>query len=358
MSEKVRGRGAISNTTGRFEKFQTVFDEDGKTQIFQDEDPQEVLPTKIKTEFFKDTSRTIVTENDSPDIGFRYSMNFYRGCEHGCAYCYARPTHEYLGLSAGLDFESKIFVKENAPELLREKLMSKRWEPESIFISGITDCYQPAERKFELTRRCLQVLAEFRNPVGIITKNALVTRDIDILSDLAKDDLAVVFLSVTTLDSELGRQLEPRTSSPRARLQAIEALSKAGIPVGVNVAPVIPGLTDHEMPKILQAAKDAGARMAGYTPLRLPYSVSTLFTEWLEANRPEAAAKILGQIREMRGGKLNDKEFHSRMRGTGPKAEQMNQMFHMFANRLGLNKKDFHLRTDCFRRPGDQMSFF
>lgn len=314
--------------------------------------------TSLKTQFFRDHSRSIISENKSPDIGFRYSMNFYRGCEHGCAYCYARPTHEYLGFSAGLDFESKIFVKENAPELLREKLMSRAWEPEQISISGITDCYQPAERHFKLTRRCLQVLAEFKHPVGLITKNHLITRDLDVLTELARQDLVIAFLSVTTLDSELGRQLEPRTSTPSARLRAIESLAKAGIPVGVNIAPVIPGLTDHEMPAILKASRDSGADFAGYTPLRLPYSVSDLFTEWLAEHRPDAQSKVLNQIREMRDGKLNDANFGSRMQGRGARAENMRKMFMLFTQRLGLNQRIFQTRCDLFHRPGDQLTLF
>jgi DNA repair photolyase len=350
MSIYRRGRGSGSNSTGRFESVNLELDPI---------DPQDVENTSpLRTQFFKDTSRSIVTKNTSPDIGFTYSMNFYRGCEHGCAYCYARPTHEYLGMSAGLDFETKIFVKENAPELLREELMSSSWQPDVIHIAGITDCYQPAERKFQLTRRVLQVLAEFRNPVSLITKNALITRDIDILQELAANDLVIAYLSVTSLDTELARDLEPRTSTPSARLNAVEQLAKAGIPVGVNVAPVIPGLTDHEMPKILKAAKDAGADFAGYTALRLPYSVSAIFEEWLENHRPLAKAKVLHQIREMRGGKLNDPEFGSRMRGTGPKAKNMNTMFKLFTKQLGLNQREHALRTDLFQRPGDQLSLF
>lgn len=352
MSQKVHGRGALSNTTGRFDSLKIEIDAVEPDSI----DPED--QRTLRTQFFKDTSRSIVTENKSPDIGFRFSMNFYRGCEHGCAYCYARPTHEYLGLSAGLDFESKIFVKENAAALLREKLMSRSWSPECIFISGITDCYQPLERKFQLTRQCLQVLAEFRNPVSLITKNHLITRDVDILGELAQNGLAMAFLSMTTLDAELGRQLEPRTSTPAARLKAIETLAQAGVPVGVNIAPVIPGLTDHEMPAILKAAREAGASFAGYTPLRLPFSVSQMFEEWLGAHRPDAKDKILNQIREMRDGKLNDAEFGSRMRGSGPRAENMRKMFELFSQRFGLNKTDFQLRTDLFRRPGDQLSLF
>lgn len=345
MSIKAHGRGAFSNSTGRFDELKIELDPT---------DPSDEI--SIRTQFFRDSSRSIVTENDSPDIPFRYSMNFYRGCEHGCSYCYARPTHEYLGLSAGLDFESKIFVKENAPALLRERLMSPRWIPECIHVSGVTDCYQPAERKFQLTRECLKVLAEFRNPVSLITKNALILRDIDVLSELAQNHLVLTMISVTTLDSDLGRKLEPRTSTPEARLKAVEQLAKAGIPVGVNVAPVIPGLTDHEIIPILKAAKDAGAQFVGYTVLRLPYSVSDIFSQWLHQHRPLAAAKVLNQVRDMRDGKLNDPNFKSRMRGSGPRAENMNSMFKVFSQRLGFNERAvFAPRTDLFRRPGDQL---
>jgi DNA repair photolyase len=353
MSNKIRGRGAASNTSGRFDLLKIEMDD---SEGFFEEKPGN--ERTVKTQFFKDTSRTIVTENDSPDIDFRYSMNFYRGCEHGCAYCYARPTHEYLGMSAGLDFESKIFVKENAPELLREKLMSPRWQADTIIVSGNTDCYQPAERKFRLTRRCLEILAEFRNPVSMITKNSLVLRDLDILKIMARDNLVTVMLSVTSLDDDLQRQLEPRTSSPRGRLEAIEGLAKAGIPVGVNVAPVIPGLTDHEIPNILKAAKDAGASFAGFTIVRLPHSVSTIFSEWLDTNRPDSKSKVLSYIRDLRGGKLNDPNIGSRMRGSGPRAENIEKMFKIFVNKFALNKEQIHLSKDKFRRPGDQLDFF
>jgi DNA repair photolyase len=263
-----------------------------------------------------------------------------------------------LGLSAGLGFESKIFVKEDAPELLREKLMSPRWEPESITVSGVTDCYQPAERRFEITRKCLHVLYEFRNPVALITKNQLITRDIDILTQLAEEQLVVAFISVTTLDAELARVLEPRTSMPQARLKAIKTLADAGIPVGVMVAPIIPGLTDHEVPAILKAAAEAGASSAGMTIVRLPHSVSDLFTQWLETHRPDAKAKVLGQIRDVRGGKLNDASFGSRMSGQGQHAEKIHQMFQIFSEKYGLAERSHELRTDKFRRPGDQLKLF
>lgn len=350
--KNITGRGASSDLKNRFEKSHIELEAQDWDNYSEDEKPL------LRTQFLTDSSKTILTENKSPDIGFRFSVNAYRGCEHGCAYCYARPTHEYLGFSPGLDFESKIMVKERAPELLHEKLMSKSYQPEPIFMSGVTDCYQPIERKLKLTRGCLEVLLKFKNPVGIITKNHLVTRDVDLLSEFAKFDGALVFLSITTLDSDLCGKLEPRTSRPHTRLQAIETLAKAGVTVGVNVAPVIPGLTDHEMPNILKAAKEAGAVMAGYTPLRLPLAVSPLFNEWLEVHKPEKKEKVLSLIRDLRGGKMNDSEFGSRMRGEGPLADNLEQMFRIYSQKYKLNQKDLHLSTEHFQRPGDQMTLF
>src|SRR5216117_3989997 len=271
-----RGRGAAANPANRFEALHLERDKDWNAAG----DP---APT---THFFRDATRGLISYNDSPDLGFSASINPYRGCEHGCIYCYARPNHEYLGFSAGLDFESKILVKENAPDLLRRELLSPKWAPQVIAISGVTDAYQPIERRLQLTRRCLEVLVEFQNPVVIITKNELVTRDINLLGKLAGIDGALVFISVTSLDSELARELEPRASQPVRRLAAIEALSRAGIPTGALVAPVIPGLTDHEMPAIISAVAAAGAVAAGYVPLRLPYGVASLFDEWLTLHRP------------------------------------------------------------------------
>lgn len=351
----ITGRGASSNVTNRFDSLKyeaTPEDFDN----YEDEDG----PPRLKTEILQDHSKTILTENKSPDIGFRFSVNAYRGCEHGCAYCYARPTHEYLGYSAGLDFESKIFVKESAPQLLREALMKKSWDPQTIVMSGVTDCYQPLERKMRLTRQCLEVLLEFKNPTFLITKNQLITRDLDILSEMAKYDGVGALISVTSLDVDLARKLEPRTSHPLARLKAIEQLAKAGVHVGVNVAPVIPGLTDHEMPAILKAASEAGATFAGYVPVRLPLSVAPLFEEWLEVHAPLKKEKVLSQIRDIRGGKMNDANFGSRMRGEGVKADHMQQMFQIYARKFGLNQKDFELDTSRFQRPpqaGDQMQF-
>ena len=348
----ISGRGASSNATSRFDRLKTEID----LSDFGFADDDDV--SRPTTVFMPDASRTILAENSSPDIPFRFSINPYRGCEHGCAYCYARPTHEYLGLSAGLDFETKIFVKECAPELLREKLMSRSWQPQQIVMSGVTDCYQPVERRFELTRRCLETFAEFRNPVAIITKNSLVMRDLDILKDLASDGCALVFLSITTLDPTLARALEPRTSAPSARLRAIEALAAADVPVGVNIAPVIPGLTDHEMPAILKAAANAGAKFAGYTPLRLPLSTLPIFTEWLEREQPSRKDKILAAIRDIRGGLLNDANFGSRMRGSGARADQIGATFDLFCRRHHLNRGEVQLSTANFRRPGSQLDLF
>jgi len=345
---EVRGRGTSSNPRNRFERtaYETSeWDEPG------DPHPQTV--------FLKDETRSIINYNDSPDVGFNASINPYRGCEHGCIYCFARPNHEYLGFSAGLDFESKILVKEDAPELLRRELMSKRWVPQVVAISGVTDAYQPVERRLKLTRRCLEVLVEFRNPVVIITKNELVARDIDLLSQLATIDGVLVFVSLTSLDGNLAREMEPRASHPERRLATIEALSVAGIPTGALVAPVIPGLTDHEMPAILKAVAKAGAINAGYVPLRLPYGVAPLFEEWLTLHRPLQKEKILHRILSMRGGKLNDPNFGSRLRGEGAHAEQIAALFEVSCRKAGLNTSRPRLSAASFRRSGpSQLALF
>jgi DNA repair photolyase len=342
-------RGALENPTNRFEKIYLEPDADWNP----DED---VLP---HTQLLKDLSQTAITYNDSPDVGFSASVNPYRGCEHGCIYCYARPTHEYLGFSAGLDFETKIMVKENAPELLRKELAAKKWQPQVIVMSGVTDCYQPVERKLKITRRCLEVLLEFRNPVAIITKNFLVTRDIDLLSELAKYNCASVTLSVTTLDNDLRKVMEPRTSPPQARLNAIRKLSDAGIPVSVNVAPIIPGLTDHEMPAILKVAYAAGATSAGFTVLRLPYANAPLFEKWLETHFPDRKEKVLNRLRAMRGGKLYDAQWGSRMRGEGIFAEQIAAMFRVARRKAGFQNERGELSTAFFRRAGGtQLALF
>lgn len=349
----IRGRGAGSDPANRFERTRVVAEAYDGEEF--DERP------RLRTEFIKDTSKSIISENTSPDIPFRYSVNPYRGCEHGCAYCYARPTHEYLGYSAGLDFESKILVKEDAAKLLRSALMKPSWVGEPITLSGNTDCYQPAEREWRLTRACVEVLAEFGNPVSVITKNALVTRDLDLYAGLAAKGAAMVYVSLTSLDDELCRDLEPRTSRPAARLRALRELAEAGVPTGVAVAPVIPGLNDHEIPALLEAAADAGARFAAMTPLRLPLAVAPLFEEWLERFRPLRKDKVLANQRRVRGGHLNDARFGSRMRGEGATAETVRQLFKLHAKKLGLNQQRVTLSRDAFKRPpqpGDQISLF
>jgi DNA repair photolyase len=351
MAEPIslKGRGAAGNPANRFEEICLERDADWNPA----EDP---APT---TRFLHDATRTLITYNDSPDVGFNASVNPYRGCEHGCIYCYARPTHEYLGFSAGLDFETRIMVKEDAPELLSKELSSPKWKPQVIAMSGVTDCYQPIERKLKLTRRCLQVLAEFRNPVCIVTKNFLVTRDIDVLSELNRHHAVAVFVSVTTLDSTLTPKLEPRTSLPNHRLAAVEALSKAGIPVGVLVAPVIPAMNDYEIPSILATAAKAGAKYAGYVALRLPHAVAPLFEDWLARHFPDRKMKVLDRIRAMRNGKLNDPNFGSRMEGEGIFAEQIAKMFDVACRKAGLNQERINLSTASFRVPsGPQLTLF
>ena len=309
-----------------------------------------------RTQFFVDCTQSLLTKNDSPDVGFSYGLNVYRGCEHGCAYCFARPYHEYLGWSSGLDFETKIMVKLRAPELLRHELSSPRWKPQPIAMSGATDCYQPAERHFRLTRGVLEVCAQLRHPIFIITKNALITRDLDVLQELARYNCVAVHVSVTTLDSELGGKMEPRASRPAARLRAIRELSRAGIPVGVMVAPSIPGLTDHEMPAIIDAAAEAGARRAGYVLLRLPYAVKDVFNRWLDDHVPGKKDRILDRLKALHGGKLYESDWGKRMTGEGIFAQQMNDMFEVSCRRAGLNREEVALSTEHFRRPGEQLT--
>jgi DNA repair photolyase len=345
----LRGRGSASNPKNRFESVEHVPE--------PQQDGDEV--SSPQTQFFPDHSKSIIAYNDSPDVGFDASINPYRGCEHGCVYCYARPTHEYLGFSSGLDFETKIMVKDDAPELLRAELGSRNWKPQLVALSGNTDCYQPVEKTKQLTRRCLEVLLEFRNPVVIITKNYLVTRDIDILSELARYDCIGVTVSLTTLDHQLSSALEPRASRPARRLAAIERLAAAGVPVGYLQAPMIPGLTDVEAPAIAVAAAKAGARFSGYVALRLPFAVKNLFEQWLDQHYPEKKNKILNRVREIRGGKLNDPNFKSRMRGEGIFAEQMGELFQLGQKKSGITQRWPKLATEHFRRPGkDQLNLF
>jgi DNA repair photolyase len=301
--------------------------------------------------FLKDDTRSILTCNDSPDVGYEMSLNPYRGCEHGCVYCYARPYHEYLGFSAGLDFETKILVKERAPELLRKKLNSPRWTPKTVALCGVTDPYQPIERHLRLTRGCIAALAEYRNPVSIVTKNHLVTRDIDHLSSLARVKAALVMISFSTLNGDLARILEPRTSVPHRRLEAIGALAASGIPVGVFVAPVIPGLTDHEVPAIVEDAARAGAAFAVCHLVRLPHGVARLFEEWLDTHRPDRKDKVLNRIRDTRRGRLDDTRFRTRFRGEGPFADQIVRLFDLARRRAGIGGESPELSTAAFRRP-------
>ena len=342
-----QGRASRLNPPNRFERRRL---DDDFGQMEQDDEFFDEL-RHVATDYLPDDSRSIVSKNDSPDIPFRYSLNPYRGCQHGCSYCYARPTHEYLGLNAGLDFESKILVKHRAPELLRDWLNRKQWTPELIVFSGITDCYQPAERQFKLTRRCLAVALEACQPIGIITKNALVTRDTDLLKQMAAHRVVRVTFSITTLDESLGREMEPRTSTPSARLRAMRVLSDAGIPTSVMVAPIIPGLNDSECAEILAAAKQAGAEAASFALLRLPLTVRPVFLEWLERTQSARKDRVESRIRATRHGRLNDSKFGDRMVGDGELATQIAQMFRIFAKKYGLDKKPFPLDTSKFRPP-------
>lgn len=307
--------------------------------------------TNRRIEFITDSSSTIISENNSPDIPFRYSLNPYRGCAHACSYCYARPTHEYLGFNAGLDFETRIVVKHDAPKLLRNFLARDSWKPEPITFSGVTDCYQPAEREFRLTRQCLEVARECHQPVSIVTKNALVLRDLDILKEMATGRLIHVFISITTLDTQLAQAMEPRTSIPSARLRAVEMLAEANVPVGVMIAPTIPGLNDSEIPKIMEAAGSAGATTANYILLRLPLTVEPVFIEWLQRTQPLKAEKILTRIRETRGGKLSQSEWGARMVGSGEIAEQIKKMFRVFRQKYGLDRKLPPYNCSLFQPP-------
>lgn len=344
MTKPRRGRGATHDPANRFEPL----------EIDWERPPPESVPTR----YYRDASRSAITYNESPDVGFDASLNPYRGCEHGCIYCYARPSHEYLGWSAGLDFESRILVKEEAPELLARELRSGNWTPRVLALSGVTDPYQPVERELELTRRCLEVLVRHRNPVAIVTKNALVRRDVDLLGELARHRAARVYVSVTTLESDLTRIMEPRTATPSRRLDAIRALAEAEIPVGVLVAPVIPGLNDHEIPAILGAAAEAGARGARFVMLRLPGAVKPLFLEWLDHHLPDRKGKILSRLRSLRDGALNDSRFGHRMRGKGIFAEQIRGLFELACREHGLERSSPELSTDAFRRRPEQRTLF
>ncbi len=337
------GRGALSNATSRYDDEKRIRTNDGW-------DIEDELPP-LRTTLTKDATRTILARNTSPDIPFDRSINPYRGCEHGCIYCFARPTHAYLGLSPGLDFETKILFKPEAAALLTAELASPKYRCDVVAMGTNTDPYQPVERDLKITRQILRVLSDFNNPVGIVTKNHLITRDIDILGDMARRNLAEVFLSITTLDRDLARTMEPRASAPHRRLAAIRELSAAGIPVGVMTAPMIPGLNDHEMEAILDAAAAAGATRAGYTALRLPLEIKDLFEEWLRANRPDRAERVLSLVRQMRGGELYKAEFGTRMKGEGPIAQLLSQRFAASVKRLDLNRVRYRLDTQRFAVP-------
>ncbi len=344
LVQKFSGRGTDLNPSGRFEKFDYVAEPD---ETYEEVD-------RPRTKYFEDTSRSIITINDSPDVAADASLNIYRGCEHGCSYCYARQTHEYLGLSAGLDFETKIFVKHNAPELLYEELSSPKWKPQTIMLSGNTDSYQPVEKKLGLTRRCLEVLCDFCNPVTITSKNKLVTRDIDILSKMAELNTASVTISISSLDNRLASVMEPQTSKPELKFEALRKLSDAGIPAGVNIAPVIPGLTDHEIPEILEKAAVAGAIYAGYIMLRLPFGVKDLFIDWLEAYFPDRKMKVINRLHELFDGKLYNSDFTIRGRGQGKFAEQIRDTFHISCRKHELQSEPYQLSTKHFRNHGEQ----
>jgi len=337
-AEPVRGRGTAENPADRF------------TELLVERDP-ELPPEAPPTTVYLDASRTILSRNDSPDIPFEWSANPYRGCEHGCVYCYARPTHEYLGLSAGLDFETKLFAKPDAPKLLREAFAKPSWKPQVIAFSGVTDCYQPVERTLRIMRGCLEVMSETRHPTGIITKSALVTRDVDLLQPLADAHAVLVCVTITTLDDELAAVLEPRAARPAKRLETIAALASAGIPVAVMVAPLIPGLTDHEIPAILGAAAKRGATRAGWQLLRLPGAVLDLFDAWLARWRPERREKVLHRIRDLHGGSLTDSRFGVRMRGEGEWAKQLADLFRISATKAGLKHRRYELDASSFVRP-------
>jgi DNA repair photolyase len=341
--ERRRGRGAVSNASGRFEGQQRSAFDDGWEGLAS----LEALRTQVEIE----TARSIITTNQSPDISFDQSINPYRGCEHGCTYCYARPTHAYLGLSPGLDFETRLYAKSNAAALLEAELAAPGYRPKTIALGTNTDPYQPIERQHEITRNVLGVLERARHPVGIVTKSALVMRDIDILSRMARDGLAKVAISVTTLDRRLARAMEPRAATPERRLDTIRALAAAGIPTAVMVAPIIPSLTDSETEAILEAARDAGAREAGYVLLRLPLEIKDLFAEWLADTAPDRAKRVMSLMRSMRGGNAYDSRWHVRQKGTGPYATLIAQRFQLALKRLGLNRRRERLRSDLFQAP-------
>ena len=350
-----KGRGAVTNRpSGRFDSPDRVATDDG----WGGAEPEEWETAPFQTILGIDTAKRIITRNTSPDVGFDRSINPYKGCEHGCIYCFARPTHAYLNLSPGLDFETRIFRKPDAPELLRAELSARNYTPATIQLGINTDAYQPTERTEKLTRRILEVLAEFQHPVGILTKSALIQRDIDILGPMAEKGLVKTGVSITTLDRNMARIMEPRAATPQRRLDTIRVLKSAGIPVFVMSAPIVPGLTCHELESILEAAAEAGAERAGMTIVRLPYEIKTLFEEWLRGHFPDRAEKVLSLIRQCRDGKLNHAEFGKRMTGTGPYAQLLQQRFEKAVKRYGLDKDRTPMNLLRFKVPTKQMSLF
>ncbi len=347
---KVRGRGALSNRSGRFEQAERVpFDDGWDTE----------RPDRLPTEILPDTTRHVIIYNKSPDLGFDRTINPYRGCEHGCIYCYARPTHAYWGYSPGQDFETKLFVKSDAAEILERELSEPNYRPAVIVLGANTDAYQPIERAHKITRSILEVLARFRHPVGVVTKSALILRDLDLWTHMAALEIGHVTISLTTLDRRLARAMEPRAATPGRRLDAIRHLAEAGVPVCVNIAPIIPGLTDHEIEPIVEAAAAAGAIEASYTMVRLPLEIKELFQEWLHEHRPDRASRVESLIRQVRGGALYRSGFGERMRGRGPYADLIRQRFRLSAERLDLTTRHRELRTDLFAlppKPGQQLT--
>lgn len=347
--QPLKGRGAAHNPKNRFKDTDLQYDVDEETGELE----------RPKTKLLTDHTKDVISRNSSPDIPFDVGLNPYRGCEHGCVYCYARPTHEFLGMSAGLDFESKIVVKYDAPDLLRKTLTDKSWKPQPLVMSGVTDPYQPIEKRLRITRRCVEILAECNHPLVIITKNHLVTRDIDCLSKLAEVGAIKVILSITSLDPAITNTMEPRTSRPQKRLKAVRELSQAGIPVHVNIAPVIPGLTDDEIVPIMEASADAGASSISYNIVRLPYGVKDLFVKWLEDHHPNRKEKVINRIKSLKNGELNRSAFGERFRGDGPYGDQIRQLVDIHRKRLGFNNRKYQMNCKAFRRPEtDQLSLF
>lgn len=344
------GRGAQINTSNRF--LRNSLAKEHAEGIDDWEEPNS------KTSFIIGTSKSVVNKVDSPDVGMAYSLNPYQGCEHGCIYCYARNSHEYWGFSAGLDFERKIIVKKDAPELFKKFLERKSWDAYPISLSGNTDCYQPAERKFRLTRQLLEIALAYKQPISMITKNALILRDIDILQEMAKLNLAMVFVSITSLNEKLRLKLEPRTTTAKQRLKIIEELSKVGLPTGVMSAPMIPGLNNHEMPAILKACATNGAKLAGYTVVRLNGAISKIFEDWLQKNFPDRFEKVWHAIQSCHNGDVNDNRFGMRMRGEGNFAQMIRDTFKMHCKLNGLNQEEIRLNRSLFKVPNDQLSLF